>query len=1135
MAAARRLARTLWRSLRLLFLALLLLGLALRLAVELSPSLAGPAERIATAALGVPVTIGEAEPVWRGWRPALVLADIHLEAPDATVRVEHAAVTPAPWASLRAGAPRWASGRATGIEITAHEPRDGWAAHLLRHQLHPELRQLPRRFALREATLRLAPREGPAVESVTLAADGAHDGETVRLGVLGTDEAGEIGGGVRLNARLPLERPGSGTVFVGLDDVPVAPWGEALSAPRAEGRLSGRLWLDLAEGRPQALDGRLQGRGLALEPRRPMPGLEGLHVDARLQGRSVEGRLAVADGALDLPWLFAEPIGLDRAGAGLSARWGEAGVERIALDGARARNADAQARGRAALTLDGDEAGPHLRVDAEASGAPVQRAPAYVPHGVTPASVREWLAASLRGGTLEHARVRLDGRPGDFPFDDGAGVFRTVAEVTGGELHYDPAWPAIRDIEARLRFEGAGMAIEGRGETFGAELDPVRVGIADLRRPWLDVSGRARADAARALDFVAASPLGGGSAVPERLGGAGPLTVDLDLALPLALPRPEAALVEGRVDLDGVRLAAEPWGRVSGLEGEVRFDPFGVRTERPVIGQWQGEPLRLSARTDRAEDRIRIDAAGRGTPRGALGAVLGKAPAWLEGSAPWRLHADLPAFQPRPRPWEARVSARSRLDGLALELPAPLGVAADEERLLEVELGLTEGGPSYWLRLGDRLLRAGAAAGPSGRLRSAVVELGGASPRLPEQGVRIGGRLDELDISAWQAWLARQAPDGDALGDAAWLPPKPWEAHLRISDLAWAGRRYGPQVLAVEAFPQEAVRFAARGDLVTGSGHGTLPGGEVEVQLEHLDLPVPEAAARAEVPGEPGPGEGPLPEVPEALRPAAWPEVAISVESLRLDGREAGRVRLSLGPTAEGLYLDALTLRGGAVALSGSGVWHNDHTAVRGRLRSDDVGDLLTLLGAERAVSVADVDVVAELRWPGAPWQARAGDLLGALELRMRDGRITTVEPGAGRLVGLLGVRLLPRRILLDFGDIFGEGFAFDTLDGVLVAEGGTARIEELGIEGSAARIDVAGRVDLEQRTYDSTVTVEPRIGGLLPAIGALLGGGVGAAGGLLADQLLGEGFDRAAAIRYRVEGPWHDPRVLRIGAEDGE
>jgi uncharacterized protein YhdP len=54
-------------------------------------------------------------------------------------------------------------------------------------------------------------------------------------------------------------------------------------------------------------------------------------------------------------------------------------------------------------------------------------------------------------------------------------------------------------------------------------------------------------------------------------------------------------------------------------------------------------------------------------------------------------------------------------------------------------------------------------------------------------------------------------------------------------------------------------------------------------------------------------------------------------------------------------------------------------------------------------------------------------------------GQFLKSEPGAARLLGVLSLQALPRRLMLDFSDVFGEGFAFDFVRGDVRIEQGVA------------------------------------------------------------------------------------------------
>jgi uncharacterized protein YhdP len=139
------------------------------------------------------------------------------------------------------------------------------------------------------------------------------------------------------------------------------------------------------------------------------------------------------------------------------------------------------------------------------------------------------------------------------------------------------------------------------------------------------------------------------------------------------------------------------------------------------------------------------------------------------------------------------------------------------------------------------------------------------------------------------------------------------------------------------------------------------------------------------------------------------------------------------------------------------------------------------------------------------------------------------VQPGVGRLFGLISVVDLPRRMALDFGDVFGKGFSFDSIAGDFRFADGSANTANLQIKGPAADISVTGRTGLRARDYDQQVLVVPHVGNSLAVVGALAAGPVGAAAGLAVQGLLGKGLNKVASFRYHITGPWDKPVITLI------
>src|SRR5690606_13748301 len=139
--------------------------------------------------------------------------------------------------------------------------------------------------------------------------------------------------------------------------------------------------------------------------------------------------------------------------------------------------------------------------------------------------------------------------------------------------------------------------------------------------------------------------------------------------------------VQGEVQLERGTYSVPRWGlQLDALQGGVRFSERGLAADR-VTGRYRGLPVMLSAQTRGrgADERIEMLAQLHAAPEQLLD---GDDSPWVHGRTDWEVQLRLPGFQ-TPRmtgapPLELRVA--SRLDGVAVELPAPLGKPAGKAR-----------------------------------------------------------------------------------------------------------------------------------------------------------------------------------------------------------------------------------------------------------------------------------------------------------------------------------------------------------------------------------------------------------------------------------------------------------------------
>lgn len=272
--------------------------------------------------------------------------------------------------------------------------------------------------------------------------------------------------------------------------------------------------------------------------------------------------------------------------------------------------------------------------------------------------------------------------------------------------------------------------------------------------------------------------------------------------------------------------------------------------------------------------------------------------------------------------------------------------------------------------------------------------------------------------------------------------------------------------------------------------------------------------------------------------PSRIPALSFDIDDLRLNDQPLGAAQVRTRPTASGLRLERLQARRGRQTIALSGEWTGRGDAARTHLvaeiDSDDFGALLGGLGYGGRIDGGNGRLRFDAAWPGSPVAFALPGLEGQLTMDVRDGRLLEVEPGAGRVLGLLSIAQLPRRLMLDFRDFFSKGFAFNRLGGTVRFADGTARSDDLAIDGPAAAIGIRGTANLRAQSFDQTIEVRPKTGNLLTVAGALAGGPVGAAIGAAANAVLQKPLGGIGAKTYRVTGPWKEPKVEVISRDQG-
>ncbi|MEW6163512.1 MAG: YhdP family protein [Pseudomonadota bacterium] len=876
-------------------------------------------------------------------------------------------------------------------------------------------------------------------------------------------------------------------------------------------------------GTPEAPAGwRVKGRfdGLRLSAWRELPGFAG--ISGSVEGDAEEGEIRIdsRDATIDLPTVFPEPqLALASLEADIGWRTGRAGTDFL-LSRIAFRNDDAS--GEAAGSYRHTGAGPgEIDLSAKLTQAAGNAVWRYMPLVVNQ-DARDWLRAGIVGGRSETASLRLKGPLDRFPFRDGkGGIFQVKGTIQGATLKFAPGWPEMTGIDGDLLFEGVRMVIRGqRADIMGVKLAEVRAEIPDLdaSEETLLVTGRASGPTQRFLDFVEASPVGARIdhfTQPMTATGNG----ELELKLTMPLRHVADTRVDGRYRFTGNQLRVLPFlPLLDAAQGEFAFDSDKLQAKN-LRARFLDAPVAVDVATA-AGGAVRISAAGTLTAQGLRRQTeFGGQRVFehLSGESAWR--AVVTVKKPG-----AEVRIESTLEGLASSLPEPFNKSGRTALPLKVSGRVDPNRDEWTATLGEAAQARLQQAGEQWRGRIAFVAANPAATKsaalsLPERGVALEIAQPSLDVDAWRALLAAPANGNGATSSpaAASLPPLAG-IDIKAAEMRLLGRDFHEVKLAGARQGgkwQVAVDSREAQGKITWEDAGR---GRLGVRLSRLLLPsaVPGAAATETI-GEDGAGE--------------MPAIDLVIDDFRLRDLALGEVRVA-AENRDGAWEAKLAIANDAAKLNGEGRWRPSRvapeTVLDFKLDVEDAERLLGRLGMPDAVRRGAGTIEGELTWNGAPSAFDLPSLSGRLKADIGKGQFKKLEPGVGRLLGVLSLQSLPRRITLDFRDIFSEGFAFDSITGAASVTRGQMSTENLQIRGPAAKILLSGQANLVAETQDLHVRVQPSVGETV-ATGAMLVNPVVGAVAWLAQKALNDPLDQAFAYEYAVTGKWSDPKVDKI------
>ena len=785
----------------------------------------------------------------------------------------------------------------------------------------------------------------------------------------------------------------------------------------------------------------------------------------------------------------------------------------------------------------------------------------YVPLSASP-DISTWIRGAISEGAISDFRIEMAGPVWDMPYGSPVpGSPPGSSEATGVEgkfylgfktsdvtVKYAEGYPALKKLDATFAMNQNQISIvANEGWIDDMRFSSIKAEMTDVSafENHLVISGQAQGPTESAVKFLKDTPLAThihhfADSLSAQGKGKLDLTVDLNLA------QASDIKIKGRYTFTENQVTLAPnTPPVTALNGSIRFSE-STMDSTDLQGQWSGEPLAVRIATD--DQGTTINVSGRASV------------------SELRQHYDLPVLEQLSgkTPWQARLGIRSGqvdlsltsdLKGITSSMADPFNKSAGASMPLNVSrqsIAASGRRPGAGIDQIWRISLGNALAGNLGLnnkgqiLRGRVVLGSGQIPVLNDQpGIQLEA-LRPFNLDYWVKALALGSGGAASSTKPAATATVPTTWTLKAPVVTAFGRRFQDFRATVQnAADRTTLQMTSKelqGDLdwyppnkaekASKSGRsGASNGGErglLQGRLSRLDLT---AATDAQSTSRKDSRD----EI-ESL-----PDLDFRVDELYWQGKPWGRLtfraRNQQSESGQSWRIDPFQLDGPDLKFSGRMNWvsrtsgaarknnQENMTALDFKMNSPQVGNLLAKLGYPGTVKRGTAQLDGQISWPATPFGFDPGALSGNFKMSAKNGQFAKMDPGVGRLLGLLSLQSLPQRFSLDFRDIFSEGLAFESIDGRFDVRDGLMKTNDLEMAAPAARVLMRGETNLGNQTQDVRVVVQPALSNSV-ALGVTVLNPIVGAATFVTQKVLGDPLSKLFSYQYHITGTWSNPQV---------
>jgi uncharacterized protein (TIGR02099 family) len=735
----------------------------------------------------------------------------------------------------------------------------------------------------------------------------------------------------------------------------------------------------------------------------------------------------------------------------------------------------------------------------------------YWPQIVWKPKLLKYLDEALVSGIVEKGYIIYHGFTNQKPFAGNQGVFLTKSHLVDAKINYQNDWPAVEHLDAIVESRNRLLTVKSKfGKVLDTRIDNVTAVIGNIKKPKLIVDIDAHGNDNFLIDVLNKSPMNKAlNVLKEDISFTGPQIVKVNLNIPLNKPGVKVEPT-GSINFSNTNFQMGQF-QLTDLNGDLQFKGSSLDLEN-LYGNFLNQKVLVTGKIiNEINQPAQLDVVLKGDYDVAhFESVLGfTIPA--KGQSPWLFSISNKNTK------DIFFKAESDLQGIEITMPEPLSKSLTQTSNFSIACILPCVESGWDLKFDDSLMTNFNRDNETGELKLNSILFG---DQISMVDAAFGGQIDVVDVDKWIELLSKNKQEQSTKN----LPFK--QMSLQINKLIFMSRELTNVSLDIKS-DDEGINFLINGDDIIGKI--TLPN-DIEnkgiiVQLDKLHWKAVEKIKTNQ-------------ESPPVS--SSYPDLHVWIGDFIYDGIPLGESSIEVRSVSQGVRVEKFNTRSDLMNLSINGIWLKDEgdkglSQFNIIMTSKNIVQFLTTLGFQAPISQAETIIDMQAQWHDFPSQFEIKNISGNMHIEIGEGEVVDAKPGMGRVLGLFSLTNLPRRLILDFRDVFGKGLRFKSMIGDFTLVNGEANTESFVIDTSSAEIVITGKTGLSNQDYDQTVIVTPRVGRVLPTIGAIAGGAVGAAAGFLVQGMFRKGLKDVGKIIYKVTGSWDNPIIELIETQNSK